>query len=63
MGSRLIVEDCSRFDIAALFRSRVVRFDGISEGVRHGLAWRSFLSDRGTFIEMSGHPFPVPISR
>ena len=24
-----IVENCSRFDIAALFRSRVVRFDGI----------------------------------
>jgi hypothetical protein len=53
MGSRLIVEDCTRFDIAALFRSLVVRFDGISEDVRHGLAWRTCLSDRGSFFEIS----------
>jgi hypothetical protein len=61
---RLIVEDCLRFDIAALFRSRVVRFDGMTEGVRHGLTWRTYLSDRGSFIEMSGCRWAlVPIER
>lgn len=58
----VIVEDCSRFDIAALFRNRVVRFDGVSQGVRQGLAWRTFLSDRGSFIEISGRRWAlVPI--
>jgi hypothetical protein len=64
MGSRLVVEDCTRFDIAALFRSRVLRFDGVSEGVRNGIAWRTFLSDRGSFIEISGRRWSlVPIRR
>jgi hypothetical protein len=64
MGSRLTVEDCRRFDIAALFRSRVVRFDGVTEGVWHSLAWRTFLSDRGSFLEISGRRWSlVPIRR
>jgi hypothetical protein len=61
---RLVVEDCVRFDVAALFRSRVVRFDGVTEGVWNGLAWRTYLSERGSFIEISGRRWAlVPIRR
>jgi hypothetical protein len=61
---RLIVEYCAKFDIATPFRSRVVRFDGISEGVRHGPTWRTYLSDRGSFIEISGQRWAlVPFLR
>src|SRR5579864_7267899 len=60
----LVVEDCSIFDVAALFRSRVVRFDGVTEGQCNGLAWRMYLSARGPFIEMADRRWKlVPIER
>jgi hypothetical protein len=55
INNNYCVEDCLRFDVQReLFRTKRVRFDAVTEGDWSGLRWRAILSDRGSYLEMSG---------
>jgi hypothetical protein len=55
INNRYCIEDCLRFNVQReLFRTRRVQFDAVTEGVWTGLRWRAVLSERGSYLAMSG---------